>query len=326
MNVTYGPSTGALSGTETLQSCLESRLRARLEGTGSTMFQTTLKHWVTKSGRRIFAQRARAVRTSGAGFGSWPTSQAHDDRERGNTMADHHYFAHDLSNAATMCAWPTSSSEGDTSGGGNADQAMKTKRLSGAAKASILRHTAMLAGWATPAANEFEQKDMEALMKRRAACKESTGHGNGFGLTLGNQVQLAGWQTPNVPNGGRISTTELGKHRDGSKAQISPETEAKLAGWNTPQERDWKGPEGRSYKGETMDLSLQAAAAAFPNPSMDFGGKPIGYLLGPNGWEIVPASGQLNAAHSRWLMGLPPAWDDCGVTAMASSRKRPKRL
>ena len=143
-------------------------------------------------------------------------------------------------------------------------------------------------------------------------------------------AQLAGWKTLCVPNGGRISgnSEDIGKHRDGTKAQIGLENEAKLSGWNTPQERDWKGPEGRSYKGETMDLNLQAAAAAaaFPNPSMDFGGKPIGYLLGPNGWEIVPASGQLNAAHSRWLMGLPPAWDDCGVTAMASSRKRPKRL
>ena len=164
-------------------------------------------------------------------------------------------------------------------------------------------------GWPTPTARDWKSGDasQETLDKNARPLNE---------LAI-----LAGWKTPCVPNGGR------GPHLDGkTKDQIGLENEAKLAGWNTPQERDWKGPEGRSYKGETMDLSLQAAAAAFPNPSMDFGGKPIGYLLGPNGWEIVPASGQLNAAHSRWLMGLPPAWDDCGVTAMASSRKRPKRL
>ena len=112
MNGTYGPSTGALSGTETLQSCLENRLRVRLEGTGSTMFQTTLKHWVTKSGRRIFAQRARAVRISGAGFGSWPTPRSIDGEKGARTQsgveAEVARKGHldELPSVASLSSWP----------------------------------------------------------------------------------------------------------------------------------------------------------------------------------------------------------------------------
>ena len=46
--------------------------------------------------------------------------------------------------------------------------------------------------WPTPTANEMRTTSKEALMARRLACKEKAKNGNGFGLTLGNAMTMAG--------------------------------------------------------------------------------------------------------------------------------------
>lgn len=66
------------SNSAALQTSLESRLRARTQNLGSTLFKMTWKPWVTPSGRSRFRLRASALRTSGTDCTGWPTATTRD--------------------------------------------------------------------------------------------------------------------------------------------------------------------------------------------------------------------------------------------------------
>lgn len=141
---------------------------------GSPEYELTWKHWDMSLGPPILQRRASGRRTSGKGFTGWPTPQTHDVTERGNTMADHHHYPHDLSNAAQMVGWPTPNAISESRGGLQSNPEMALKRR---AQGHMLNldDAATLAGWATPtsrdhkdAASDLTNTPVNGLLGRQA--------------------------------------------------------------------------------------------------------------------------------------------------------------
>jgi len=156
---------------------------------------------------------------------------------------------------------------------------------------------------------------------------------------------LCGWPTPTTPSGGQTTppgTSATGRRPDGSKATVSLQTVAPLAGWASPAARDWKGAPDDIWGDNARPLNEQAVYAGYPSPRASDGSKNVRTLDGAlsecrrkGGPQDLPSAAmltgstvgmahgaRLDPAHSRWLLRLPSAWDDCMVSAMQSMRKR----
>ena len=79
INATSGPLFTALSPSASLQSCLESRLRVRMDVNGSPEYALTWKTWDMPAGLSICALRPSKRRTGGHGFTGWPTPTAEEN-------------------------------------------------------------------------------------------------------------------------------------------------------------------------------------------------------------------------------------------------------
>jgi hypothetical protein len=211
------------------------------------------------------------------------------------------------------------------------DDASHPNRQPGTGHQKQLSTEAFLASWPTPTKGDG---DGGHLLLNGATATGQRLDGTKATVSLAGVAKFASWPSPRAMDGEKNVRTADGSLREMERKGCAQDLmqAATLAGWPTPNAiGDSTGggqvknalavmsgtprPSGAQYSVKLRDFVLLARLT-------DSGQEPVGYLLGPNGWETHPASGQLNPSLSRWLMGLPAIFDVCAVTASENLKRR----
>ena len=249
------------------------------------------------------------------------------------TPSPSHTGGMDLEGAAVLSGWPAPTlpsggqvwPEGTSSTGVRPDGTKATVNL---------EQVAMTVGWPSPQARDH----FPAHTEEYVAAKKAQGHGM---QNLNDSAQLAGWPAPRLADGEKNVRT-----MEGTLAEIARKgtpqdlcQAAMMSGWanpNCPRSHDSDETAGKVYASKAQkDLPEEAWLTDYNNPSVTPGCYKDQSLVtcGParltaSGTVLTGSSagmnagGQLNPAHSRWLMAYPIEWDDSAATVTRSTRKR----